>query len=823
MARDGFVAGRDINHTVVNHYNGDSSGVLPVPTRPVRMLRHRAEPRVGRDEPFATVLSHLDPEQTTYRMVCICNGAGCGKSFLADHAARKAASMFPGDQLFLEMTLADAPLDAGDALRRLLENLGLTDGAIPAGVPERADLLRRTLRDGSLLVLDNVVSVDQVTDMLPYLAGCMVIITSRCTFAGVDGVVEVDLGRMPVEEACELIADQIGADRAAAEPEAVREIVELCDGLPLALYIAASQLKQPLERSEPIAAYAARLSEEHRRLDELTVGNHLDVRASFSLSYQALSRPARRLFRLLGWVQVPQFSRELVKAVDGTADAPKAFTELCNAYLAEGAGSGRARFHDLLAVFARERAEKEESVQERDAALDRVITWCADRAAVLGSQVVPVGRRVPGTTSDADALAALDADRDVLLTVIGRAALEGRGSQPLLITSRLAPFFEVRGLWTDWLQAAELSVGCADRTGDPHAMADARLQRSWPLRLMRRTREATQDAVAALDLLHDDPAGTLRGEVLSHLGTLYRESHDYDKAEDALNQAIEIFQAAGDRHSEGLALRTLGHAQARRRVDLVAARTTLERAIALLRETGDRVGEGWSRNNLCRVFADTWRHDEAVAENQSAMAIFDELGFPQGRASALNHMARIHLQYGRSAEAMTCADQALEIFSGLGDKYGRGWALLHLASARQDAGLARDARAEFAGMSDPEEDGQGWALVTLARLTADPDLAEEALGHFRVIGSLQGQGAALAVQGDIERAAGRSSAAGRLYDSALPPLDRANDHHQAALVWIGQASLARQTGDNALADELQRRAKAQLEALGAPENDTGKE
>lgn len=813
ITAEGFAAGRDVNARdisyVANHYYG------PVPGQPVRLLRTVAGRLVGRGKQFAELRSLLDPERDPSPLVNVSNGPACGKTYLAEHVALAVAELFPGAQLFLEMTGPGFVLDTGAALRRLLTDLGVTDSGIPEDVRARADLLRRTLPDGSLLVLDNVMTAEQVADLLPRHPSCAVLMTSRSSLQALEGLIEVDLGRMPESEARDLFAELIGAARATAEPEAVRTIVELCGGLPLALHIAAAQLRRPSARREPVETFAGRLRRERDRLNMLKTG-HLDLRASFELSYQSLSEPAARLFRLMGWIQVPDFSREFAEAVDGTADGPDAFDELFDAYLAEDTGTGRTRFHDLLSVFAQERAQDKEDPGSRDAALGRAIAWCAEQAALLGGQVMPVDQRVPGTLSDAEALAALDAERDVMLTVIRRAAAEGYGVEPLLITSRLGSFFEVRGAWDDWLEAAELSVMSAERSSEPQMMAEALLQRSWPLRLKRRTSQAISDDVAALRLLDGLPAGTLRGEILSHLGTLYREAHRYDEADQALTEAIEIFRATGDPHSEGLALRTLGHAQARR-MDLAAAQSTLERAVTLLEQTGDRVGEGWSRNNLCRVFGDMWRYDDAAHQHRKALEIFTDLGSPQGQAWSLNHMARVSGQYGRTADVIDYGERALAIFEALNDKYGTGWALLHLAAARQDAEQARRALASFTAMSDPEEDGQGWTLVTLARLLGDAALAEEALGHFAVVGSLRGEGNALAARGDLEREAGQLAEAERSYDSALPALERGGDIHRAALVRLALAGIARQSGDETLARNLEQTAQTALTAFDAPE------
>jgi tetratricopeptide (TPR) repeat protein len=343
---------------------------------------------------------------------------------------------------------------------------------------------------------------------------------------------------------------------------------------------------------------------------------------------------------------------------------------------------------------------------------------------------VPKDDRLPGTSSDAAAIVSLDAERDVMLAMIRRAAAEGRDSQPPLITTSLGNFFDVREAWTDWLEAAELAVASAERTGDPQVLAAALLQRSWPLRLMRHTTQATADAESALRELGDVPAGILHGEVLSHLGTLYREAHRYEDAIRCLAAAIAIFQGAGDQRREGLALRTLGHVQSWR-MDLAAAQATLERGIGLLRAAHDRLGEAWSHANLCEVFGYAWRYDDAAAESAAAREIFDDLGSRQGAAWALNHMGRINLQYGRVTRAIRpflgkFADAVTsKAADAAADSVGSGTAALYRTIRKR---MARDGyhQAILQGAEDqPDSDER---IDTLSRtlasiLKADPEFA----------------------------------------------------------------------------------------------------
>src|SRR5690606_20101600 len=146
-------------------------------------------------------------------------------------------------------------------------------------------------------------------------------------------------------------------------------LAELCGRLPLALRIAGARLAARPHWS--IGQLVERLKDETRRLDELEHGE-MGIRASISLTYDAVSEQARRLFRRLAildthffsaWTSAALLDRPLTESQDLLDD-------LADAQLVETTGVGRGvharyRFHDLIRVFARERLAAEESPAER--------------------------------------------------------------------------------------------------------------------------------------------------------------------------------------------------------------------------------------------------------------------------------------------------------------------------------------------------------------------------------------------------------------------------------------------------------------------------
>jgi hypothetical protein len=100
-------------------------------------------------------------------------------------------------------------------------------------------------------------------------------------------------------EARQLLARRLGADRVAAEPDAVAEIVTRCARLPLALALVAA--RAAIRPHVPLHLLAGELSDIPQRWEALTGDDSTtDVRTVFSWSYHALTPDTARLFRLLG-------------------------------------------------------------------------------------------------------------------------------------------------------------------------------------------------------------------------------------------------------------------------------------------------------------------------------------------------------------------------------------------------------------------------------------------------------------------------------------------------------------------------------------------
>ncbi|MGC5289890.1 ATP-binding protein [Micromonospora sp. DT231] len=394
---------------------------------------------------------------------------GVGKTALATHVAHLVRASYPDGQLWVNLTNADAsPVDPAEVLGRFLRALGMPYRAIPASPAERAEAYRtRTADRRMLVVLDNAVSEEQVRSLLPGAAPCAVLITGRARLTGIEGVRRIDLDVFPPTEAVEFLTRLADDERVVGQETAAADLVELCGYLPLAVRIAGARLAA--RPTLQLAHLVGLLGDEQRRLDWLVTGD-LAVRASLTSSYRALAPESRRLFRLLGLFEVPDFAATLAAAVLGCSleQAIEHIETLVDAQLLavdalDVCGQTRYRFHDLTRLFAARCAELEEEPGERAQAVQRGLGgWLAlaRRMArwIPGPCYAAIGGPAPHTTLDwADDYTErvspedwFDAECAALQAGVRHACRLGLDDLAFDLAGSLEKYFDLRGRYTEW-------------------------------------------------------------------------------------------------------------------------------------------------------------------------------------------------------------------------------------------------------------------------------------------------------------------------------------------------------------------------------------
>ena len=352
---------------------------------------------------------------------------------------------FPDGQLYLNLRGFDPggqAMPPAEALRTLLELLGVAPRQIPATVEAQAGIDRGILARARMLVLlDNARDAEQIRPLLPGSRGSMALVTSRS-----------DLASLVAAECARPIW-------LAGEPEAVDQIVAACAGLPLALAIVAA--RAATRPAFPLSAFAADLADQGRRLDALSGPDAAtDVRAVLSWSYHNLRAPAARLFRLLGLHPGPDIG---LAAAASLADLPSPHTrelmaELAGAHLITEHSPARYTLHDLVRAYAAELARTVDPEPDRHAATSRMLdhyVHTSHRAAkLINPRPTPVeldparpGAVIGDLSSHADADGWLGSERQTLLACVDRAASTGYDVHSWQLAWAMGDCLERRGRW----------------------------------------------------------------------------------------------------------------------------------------------------------------------------------------------------------------------------------------------------------------------------------------------------------------------------------------------------------------------------------------
>jgi DNA-binding SARP family transcriptional activator len=600
----------------------------------------------------------------------VAGAGGLGKTTLAIHAAHQMRPSYPDGQLYVDLLGASPqPLVPAEVLARFLRDLGVKATQLPVTEEERAALYRTRLNGRRMLVLlDNARDAAQVRPLLPGSAACAVIVTSRSRLPDLVGGGLVHLDVLDDHEALALFSRIVGTQRAAAEPDATAELLVACAGLPLAIRIAAARLAA--RSGWTIRTLADRISDEHRRLDELKVGD-LAVRASFEVSFSSLPSavapdgvdPARA-FRMLGLWHGPSIGLRAAAALLGEPEhkVADALEFLVDAHLLESPAPDYYSFHDLLRVYSAERAAAEESPQARRDAMKRLFAWYLHTACAADSVVsshrerpaldsLPPGCEPQGFKDVVAALEWCEHERANLVVATRQAAEYGHHDIAWKLPVAVLGCLDRLSYWAEWISSHLVALESARLTHDRRA----------------------------------------EGWTLNNLGMAHSQQKRMDDAIGCFEGALAIRREMGDLRGE--AVSTINLADAFLRLERsTEALGQLDRVLSLQREAGYRYGEGAVLTGLGEAHLDLGHADEALGYIQQGLQIFVEINSPHGEDIALHTLARAYLELGRTKDAIASLQDALAIRRAVGGRHSQALTLVSLGRAHRRGGNLDQAR-----------------------------------------------------------------------------------------------------------------------------------
>ncbi|WP_213456528.1 tetratricopeptide repeat protein [Rhizomonospora bruguierae] len=599
----------------------------------------------GRRADLDWIIAALEDEHA----VAVVGRRAVGTSTCAVQAANVVRDRFDEGPVYLDLRGAGRQLSP----RQVLGALGRKLGTPPPRSARWQDLqaagaaIRHALADKqTLLVLDNVASDAQVRALLPPAPSCRLLFAGSPQLTTLDGVAIRWLEEPDARDAVEMFAAAahdggIGRTR-RADPRtdpAVGELVELCGRQPRIVRALGYRSARHGWRTDELLATLRRA---------VVAPPHLPVPYAEALAlltrrdsaYRALSRPGRRLFRLLSLAPRP-LGREPIAALTRwpVGKVGQLLDELAAGAFVASAEGDRYHVRPLLAALARLHLRDDEPARRRVRAQAGLVRHLARRAERLAATLAVAA--VPGPAGlhlDDDPDDWFTLNHDLLRELVVNAAGPPGVGDPLPRTLRRWWFRLAAALCLWYAHEDDLAHWeevCVAVLGTPTA-GDRPTVAGWAhneIGVIRRRRGDPRGATAALTLAVTERPRRGQGQAGTNLGLALLDQGDVDLAIEYLERARR-HRSPADRAGQGLTELGLGAAYLARD-DAARARHHLVRAANTFDGIGERRGYAAALTNLVLAQWRLGEHLDAAHAGGAALAEYERLGDEAGRAAAL--------------------------------------------------------------------------------------------------------------------------------------------------------------------------------------------
>jgi len=607
----------------------------------------------------------------------------------------------------------------------------------------------------------------------------------------------VRLTELPEHDAISLFAMTSGK-ASTDDPEAVARVVRSVGCHPLAVTLAASQLR---EGGGP--ATAAEL------ISDITESGILSAMAdvaagqlvsAMEASYKRLTGDQQQFFRLLGTSPCMTFTFESAAATAGVPiPAAREMTlALLDRHLAEPAADDRTGLHDILRTYAAFCAGRDSSAHERRDAQRRVLDYYL-RAADLADRLLYPHRERPAQRTalvaprpeqrvPQDPRAWLEAEWRNALEVADYAARHEWKGYCADLAHVLSEFLNIRGCWDEGLRLHTTAVRACRDLGDQRLIARA-----------------------LVDLSYACQQKGMHQSALTHA-----------------RDALEASQSVGDQHGAARAADRMGvicYFTGRFR-DALAHK---QEARTLFAESGDASGEaeaifhcGVSSLNLGRL-SDSFHYF------RQALDVFRQSGNQLWTAKTLLSMGDINMRGGYHREALVGYQEALSIYRDMGARQEHAVALQNIGKVLLYKGSLERALAEFKAAFSIYRDihdlmWQSRVMCDLGEVHLAMDDYEQSLFYYQKatsmateVGDLLARAISLRGLGDVHRLSDRPKEAMRYYRDALRTVQEIEEPYEHALIADGMAKTMLRSGRDIAGRVYLRQALDLYESTGAVE------
>ena len=734
---------------------------------------------VGRIESLAELARRLAGGA---RLVSVLGLGGTGKTRLVTRFGWSSLGDFPGGVWFCDLSEARS-LDG--VLHAVAQGLD-----VPLGKDDPMIQLGHSIagRGKCLMILDNFEQVTRHAEetlgrWLNRASAARFLVTTR-EVLGLPGEEILALAPLAPSDAADLFmrraeAAKPGFQPSAEDQSAIDPLVQLLEGLPLAIELAAARV-----RVMPPRTLLLRMSERFKLLS--STGGRLDrqatLRAVFDWSWDLLSLPEKAALAQLS-VFEGGFTLESVEAVldlSAYENAPwsmDALQSLVQKSLVRQVTDDR---FDLLV-----------SVQEYAAEhLRTAARYAGSGPAALLAAEMRHGAHFAGLNEKA-AVADGCAELDNLVVACRRAA--ARGDIDMAVRS-------LENAWSGLGLRGPFHVGVELAS------------------LVRVVPEIQTAAAARVDYV--------AGRALQYSGKGPEARVRFDASQAGAREG-------GDRRCECRALVSLGFLDVQEG-SLESARACVEMALSIARELNDRSIQSEAYNVLGNVESVLGRREQALAYYDAARALAREEGNPHREGSVLGNLGNEYAQMGIMDKARLHHEAALAVAREVGNRRLEGNTLCNLGLLHQVQGRFDEALDQLeAGLAVARDVGNaqlecvvlcnlGMAYDSLTRFDEASDHFEAALAIARAIGDRRREGQFLSYVGLLHAHRAKFDDARHCLDASEALLRAVSDRMSLGILLCGRAETEHLAGvPDAARAALQAAEIIATEVRAGPESELG--
>lgn len=675
---------------------------------------------IGREQD----LSELARLISNVRLVTVTGPGGIGKSRLATRMVSRAVDA-EVDRVFVQLAPTSDP---ALVVHVVASSLGIRG---EPGQPVLETLASRLRQGRFLMLLDNCDRVlDSTAELTQHLLEACpdlrILATSREPLR-VPGEVLWQLKALPDGEAVALFVERARQiQRDFGGKQVISALVEICrrlDGMPLAIELAAAQI-----RAMPAAELLAHLDD---RLGLLagparSDPRHTTLKTMLDWSYRLLTEQERTVFRSLS-IFPGSFDLTAAAMVSGVNVLP-ILARLVEKSMVVAAddGTGSARYYllDTVRHYGRDRLDESGERNQVEHRLVRHYVESFDVSSMRGAD-------------QKEWLTRAERERENLRGVLDLTRTREPATM-IRLAAALVWFWFVRGHWAEGLEWTEAALGASPEPSWARAfLLSGAVSLTRYLNRYPDGRRYGEEALRLYDELRDD-AG--RARALFEVGWLAMPSQRFDEAEDCFMQVMRIGRQQESAMVMSRALLGLGQVRWRLGQSSEARRLLLE-GESMSRSLDDV----WIRmaflDSLGHVLHDMHEFGQARRYFQESHDAALELGDRYHGAHTLINVAYVDLDLGDQAAGQLSLEASLPVFAELGQRVDislclDGFALL--ATARQDYEPALRLFSAAAGIR--QSIGAGWSTAHKGRIKAAITRCENALPRMRTIqASREGQ------------------------------------------------------------------------------------